>query len=71
MGAAFAFGLGVVIGSLVTFRAGGDYALWKQARGIADEYVGAANRRRGTAMGSLGLLAVAVVLGAMIMIFSQ
>ena len=70
MGAAFAFGLGFVAGGLLTWKAGGSYVLWKQAHDIASDYEGVARKRRSTMFSSVGMLAMVVVGGLLIMFFS-
>jgi hypothetical protein len=71
MGMAFAFGLGVVVGALLAFRAGGRYALARQASILAGEYMGAARGRIGEATGSVLLFLAVVVGGVLIMIFAN
>lgn len=70
MEAAFAFGLGVVVGALLTFRAGGRYALARQAHMVAAEYVGVARRAWGGAAGAVTLFFAVIIGGILIMFFS-
>jgi len=70
MGVAFAFGLGVLVGALLSFRAGGRYALAKEAHAIAMEHVGVARQRWARTGGSLAVFAAVVVGGLLIMFFS-
>jgi hypothetical protein len=70
MGTAFAFGLGVVVGALLAFRAGGRYALARQASLIAGEYMGVARKLWGNAGGAVALFVLVVAGGIMIMMFS-
>jgi hypothetical protein len=71
MGAAFGLGLGIVIGVVAGFKAGGNYALARQASLIAGEYVGNARRLWGRAGGGVLLFIGVVVLGVVIMIFGS
>lgn len=66
----FAFGLGVVIGAVACWKAGGHYALARQASAIAGEYVGAARRLWGRATGSVLIFLAVVAGGILIMMFS-
>ncbi len=66
-----AFRLGVVVGALLAFKAGGSHALWRQAHGIAMEHVSKARKLRSEASGGMLMLAVLVIGGMMIMIFGS
>lgn len=70
MGAAFAFGLGVVVGALLAFRAGGHFYLARQASVIAGEYVGVARRRWGSAAGAVALFLAVLAAGVLVMVLS-
>lgn len=70
MGTAFAFGLGIVVGALLAFRAGGRYALARQASIIAAEHLGRARSLWGGTVGSVAVFAAVVAGGILIMMFS-
>jgi len=68
MGAAFGFGLGMVLGAMLAFRAGIRYGLARHFSVIAGEHVGIARKAWAGTGGQVALFLLVVAGGILIMI---
>jgi hypothetical protein len=71
MAAAFAFGLGMVVGALLTFRAGVKTGMARHYSAIAGEHLGIARRAWSGASGQYAIYLLALVGGIVIMFISS